>query len=135
MNDQNQADKQGIVSNSELIEPLGCAVCKSTGVIKYKEVDEFTSREWVPWKTEPCTNCCKVPSVEYPPYMPSCGAEMMQFYANFCDQCADPDEVLWNEKQEGSGCKFIIEATAESKQPEPWVIKGGCACCLNFRSP
>lgn len=73
-------------------------------------------------------------NVEYQPYMPSRGTEMMQFYANFCDQCSDPDEVLWNEKHEGAGCKFIIEATAESKQPEPWVIKDGCACCLNFRS-
>ena len=72
-------------------------------------------------------------SVEYPPYMPTCGTEMIQFCSNFCDNCADPDESLWNEKQEGSGCKFIIEATAEDKQPEPWVVKDGKAHCLNFR--
>lgn len=72
-------------------------------------------------------------NVDYPPYMPSCGTEMAQFYTDFCDICSDPDEVLWSSKQEGSGCKFIIEATAENKQPKPWVIKNGAACCLNFR--
>ena len=59
---------------------------------------------------------------------------MIQFCADFCDKCTDPAEVLWNEKQEGTGCKFIIEATAENKRPEPWVIKDGRACCLNFRA-
>lgn len=72
-------------------------------------------------------------SVEYAPYMPSCGTEMIQFMSDFCDKCADPDEVLLYEKQEGSGCRLIIVATAENKQPEPWVIKEGAAHCLDFR--
>jgi hypothetical protein len=72
-------------------------------------------------------------SLKFEPYMPSCGMEMAQFYTDFCDKCRDPDEVKWNEDNTGTGCKFIIEATAEDKRPEPWVIKDGKACCLSFR--
>lgn len=73
-------------------------------------------------------------SVNYDPYLPSCGTEMMQFYSDFCDKCQNPEETAWVTNQEGSGCPLIIQATAMNEQPEPWVIKDGKAYCLNFRS-
>lgn len=48
------------VGNSHLIDTLVCRECNGTGIVKYKEIDEFTSRQWVPWITKPCPNGCKV---------------------------------------------------------------------------
>lgn len=36
-----------------------CTLCNNTGVIKYKELDEFAFRQWTPWLTKPCPNCCE----------------------------------------------------------------------------
>lgn len=35
-----------------------CSRCNDTKVVKYKKLDEFTFREWVPWLTKPC-ECTK----------------------------------------------------------------------------
>lgn len=35
-----------------------CPHCKGAGEIKYKDLDEFCCRDWVPWKTELC-RCIK----------------------------------------------------------------------------
>jgi hypothetical protein len=68
------------------------------------------------------------------PYLPSNGTEMCQFYENYCSRCQSPDELLWLDKEEGSGCKYIIEATAENKQPEPWIIgDDGYGMCKEFK--
>lgn len=36
------------------MKKIFCYKCKDSGIIKYKELDEFTFRQWVPWKTKRC---------------------------------------------------------------------------------
>jgi hypothetical protein len=53
-----------------------CQTCKGAGIIKYKELDEFTFRQWVPWQTKPCPMGCKA-SRNKGTLVKTCLAEMM----------------------------------------------------------
>ena len=37
---------------------LGCGRCHGTGVVRYKELDAFAFRQWVPWQEMACPNGC-----------------------------------------------------------------------------
>ena len=37
---------------------LGCGRCHGTGIVRYKELDEFAFRQWVPWQEMSCPNGC-----------------------------------------------------------------------------
>ena len=36
---------------------ISCNLCKDTGYIKYKDIEELTDYRWIPWSKKPCS--CK----------------------------------------------------------------------------
>lgn len=68
----------------------------------------------------------------YEPYMPVNGTEFLQFYDNVCSKCQLPSEKAWRDDGVEPGCLLLVRATACNERPEPWVIKDGQPCCMDY---
>lgn len=53
--DTNEASIKAATTNDGEV----CRNCHGTGVVKYTELDDFSFRQWAPWKVKPCPNGCK----------------------------------------------------------------------------
>jgi hypothetical protein len=49
------SEEKGCVKSTNQTK-YDCTVCKDTGEMKYKEIEELMY-DWDPWKTKPCTFC------------------------------------------------------------------------------